>query len=110
MKKITAYLLSSIPGYLFARNARGETITLRNPLHSDDVITIIESILDWLIAVGGPIAIVFIIWGAFQIMTAGGDTTKFGNGKKTILYALLGYGIIFCAWGLVNVIQSVLSE
>lgn len=108
MKKYIHAFFLALVAYISPRIARGAPVTLINPLKSDNVMDIISSIVDWLIAAGAPIAVVFIIWGAFQIMTAGGDTTKFETGKKTILYALMGYGIIFCAWGLVSVIQSIL--
>lgn len=86
----------------------GAQITLRNPLSTDDPIALISSIVEWLIIAGAPVAVVMIIYGAFQIMTAQGDTEKFATGRKTIVYAVVGYGIIICAWGIVAVIQSVL--
>lgn len=88
----------------------GARIKLENPLKTDDPIALLSSIVEWLIVAGAPIAVVMIIYGAFQIMTAQGNTDKFTTGRKTIVYAVVGYGIIICAWGIVAVIQSVLKK
>ncbi len=89
--------------------ARGAAIELQNPLNSGDVFELIQTIISWLIAAGAPIATIMIIIGAFQIMTAQGDPKKFTTGKNTILYAALGYGIIFIGWGIVGIIEGVLE-
>jgi hypothetical protein len=69
----------------------------------------IESILAWLKYLGAIIAGGMIVFGAFQILTAGGDPEKFSTGKKTILYAVIGYVIIWVGWGLTSIIEGVLT-
>lgn len=88
------------PGKTCLPNPLGETQTVRQ---------LIEEIVTWLRDLGAPIAAVVIIYGAFQILTAGGDPEKFATGKKTILYAVIGYGIIFVGWGIVKIIERLLS-
>jgi hypothetical protein len=110
-KKIVSIAWGGLAALLIAPlKARGAQIRLENPLRTDDPIELLGSIVDWLIIAGAPIAVVMVIYGAFQIMTAQGDTEKFTSGRKTIVYAIVGYGIIICAWGIVAVIQSVLEE
>jgi hypothetical protein len=85
-------------------------IGLQNPLKVSSVPDLIYAIIDWfVIAVGPAIATIMIIYGAFQMLTAGGDPKKFEEGKKAILYAVVGYGIILVAEGVVLIIQKLLQ-
>lgn len=62
-----------------------------------------------LIPLASAIVPIIIIYGGFQILTAGGNPEKVTSGKKTILYAVIGYAIILMSWGLVAVIQDILG-
>lgn len=42
----------------------------------------------------GAIALVFLIWGGVQFITAGGDSGKVDNARKTILNAVIGIIIV----------------
>jgi len=85
-------------------------VQLPNPLGSTSTVdSLLHRIVDWLVTVAAPIAAVMIIYGAFQTLFAGGDPEKFTKGRKTILYAVVGYGIIFIGWGLVSIIEKLLT-
>lgn len=84
-------------------------ITLPNPLAPTtdiaELITTITSTLAWYIA--PPIAGIVAMVGAYQIMFAAGDEEKFKTGKRTVLYAFIGYGIVLLALGAVSLIKSI---
>lgn len=82
---------------------------LFNPLGDCDLPCIVDEITTLLIAVGGPIAAIMVLWGGFQIMTAAGDPEKFATGRKTILYAAVGLVVILFAKGVVSFIRSIFS-
>lgn len=85
-------------------------VCLPNPLGSTSTVdSLLRRIVNWLVTVAAPIAAIMIIYGAFQMLFAGGDPEKFGTGRKTILYAVVGYGIIFIGWGLVFIIEKLLT-
>lgn len=84
-------------------------IEIKNPLKVGSIDALVKAIVDWLITLGAPIAAGMIIYGGFQILFAGGSPDKFENGKKTILYAVLGYGIIVIGWGIVSIIEKLLE-
>lgn len=48
----------------------------------------------WLLVIAGVGAIIMIIWGGFRLLTSGGDSVKIEEGKKTILWALIGIVIV----------------
>lgn len=50
-----------------------------------------------------------ILWGAYQIMTAGGDPKKFQTGGKTILYACIGFIIALMAKNIVSILIDALN-
>ncbi len=96
----------------------GNTNTLINPLcpandpncSRSDAEGLLHSIVDWLIRIGTPIAVGMILFGAFQMIFAGGDPEKFKKGKQTILYTAIGYAIILIGWGMTSIIQDFLSH
>lgn len=47
----------------------------------------------------GGVALLFIIFGAYLIMTSGGNPTQLNNGKSYVLYAIIG--LLFAIFGYV---------
>jgi len=83
---------------------------LPNPLGSNQTVeSLVNEILDWLIKVGAPVATVMVIVGAFQMMFAGGSPEKFKTGTQTILYTVIGYGILWISKGIVSIIELLLE-
>lgn len=85
---------------------------LDNPLASGGIHSIsdlLQKIIQYLTTVAGPILVIMIIIGAFKILTAGDNETKYQSGKKTITYAVVGFAIILIGWGFVFVIEEFLG-
>lgn len=118
---LSIFLLAAFPIVSLAQN-----VSLPNPLccqrdqttgewncnpncQNSTIPGLIESILSWLKDVGAVIAGGMIVFGAFQILFAGGDPERFSTGRRTILYAVIGYVIIWVGWGLTSIIQGVLT-
>lgn len=95
---------------VFAQNL---VVKIDNPLCSGSttctLISILEQISLYLLWIGAPITTIMIIYGAFQMLTAGGDPAKFKSGSHTVLYAAIGYGIILISWGLVSLTKELLG-
>jgi hypothetical protein len=85
----------------------GSSITLKNPLGSASTpVELLNRILTFILEIGGVIAAIMIIIGAFQILFAGGDPEKFSVGKRTIIYVAIAYGILLMAKGIVLIIKD----
>ncbi len=84
---------------------------LCNPLgETDTVMELIDKIIAALRDyIAPPIVALMVLYGAFQILFAGGEPEKFATGRKTILYAAIGYAIILIASGISLIIKSVLD-
>ena len=52
---------------------------------------------DWIFAIVLAIAIIFIIWGAFTLVTAGGSPEKALKGRNYIIYAVVGFIVALLA-------------
>lgn len=51
-------------------------------------------------------AVLYALYGGFQILTAAGDDEKVSNGKKVIVQALIGLAVIFLAGSIVEFVLS----
>ena len=55
------------------------------------------------------LAFLVFIWGVFQFVVNAGDETKRTEGRKFILWGLLGIVVLFSIWGFVNLLLSTLG-
>ncbi|MBI3589315.1 MAG: hypothetical protein HY093_02785 [Candidatus Liptonbacteria bacterium] len=69
----------------------------------------VDKVLNGLIVLSAPIVAVMVMVGGFQILSAGGDPEKFSTGRRTILYAAVGFAVILLAKGVVLIIESIVG-
>ncbi len=62
-----------------------------------DILDFFNNIANWLYVIGFVLALVIIIVGGIQYMTAGGADEKVQKAKKTIITGLIGAAIILLA-------------
>jgi len=85
-------------------------VTLPNPLRDIQTIEdLLERIVNYLMIIVIPLASIMIIWGAFQILFAGGNPEKVATGRRTVVYAAVGLAIILSASGIILVIKELLG-
>ncbi len=93
-----------------AVNVPSGGITLPNPLQTDNILTLITSVMNAItMYVAPPIAVLMVIIGGFMILTAGGDPEKVKTGKKTLIWTAVGFGIILVADLLLQLIRELLN-
>jgi len=81
-------------------------IFIVNAAKLEDILTKIK---DTLKALGYLVCAIFIIIGGYQMMTASGDPQKFETGKRTLLFAAIGFIIILIADKIVNFLKSIVG-
>ncbi|MDO8594176.1 MAG: hypothetical protein Q7R93_01535 [bacterium] len=102
------YALAAFPLLAFAtpppirifQPARTTTInfgTFANKLNA-----ISNAVIPFLIGV----AVVAILWGIFTYIRSAGDTEKVAEGRKTIVYGIIGLFMMLAFWGLVITIKN----
>ena len=59
-----------------------------------NAIKVAVNVLSWVV---GITAVIVVIFGGFRYVTSGGDSTKVGSAKNTILYAVIGLIVVAMA-------------
>lgn len=85
------------------------SLKLCNPLGVSSISGALDSILTFLIYICVPVAAIMVLYGGFQILTAGGNENMFTTGRKTITYAVVGLGIILIAKGATLILKQFLG-
>lgn len=75
----------------------------------DSLPRVVANIIEAIISLSGLVAVVFIVIGGIQYMSATGDPSKITKAKNTILYACIGLTVCALAFAIVNfVINDIL--
>jgi type IV secretory pathway VirB2 component (pilin) len=56
------------------------------------------------------IAVIYVIYAGFQIMTGGGDEEKMKKSRNTIFYVFIGIVIMWLAYALVTLVMTALKK
>ncbi len=95
--------------------ASQQPLSLVNPLDPQntgkcaDILCPMQAVINFLFTIAIPLCGIMVLVGGFQMLTAAGDPTKFSNGRKTILYAVVGFAVILVAGGVATLIQNTLG-
>jgi len=73
-------------------------------MKGDKLIDVIKSFINWMLGMLALIALVILIWGGFQMVTAAGDDAKYKKGFKILQQAAVGLVFIGVSWLMVSVI------
>lgn len=87
----------------------GLSVAIPNPIGCPNFTCVASNIIDVLFIFVGPITVIMILVGGFQILTAHGDPDKVKKGRNTILYAFVGFGIVAIGKGWIFIIVEILS-
>lgn len=67
-------------------------------------------VVQWILGLLALIAVIFILYGGFIWMTAGGNEERVDSAKKTITAAVIGLVVVLLAWAIVIFVsQSTLN-
>lgn len=95
---------------LTGANVSPQNITLTNPLGTSSFLAVLTNIINFLFTyIAIPLCTIMVLVGAFQLMTSSGEPEKISRGRKTILYAAIGFGVVLLAGGVTNIIKSIIS-
>lgn len=62
-----------------------------------DFIQTLDNMLGYVTGLLYFIAVCVALWSGFQILTSAGDEEKVKKGRQTLIYAIVGLGLIFLA-------------
>jgi hypothetical protein len=76
--------------------------------HYCSIAQITRKVLNIAFTLIGGVSLLFIIIGGFRYITAGGNEESATEGKKTVLYAVVGLVVVLLAVTIVNVVVNLL--
>lgn len=88
------------------KNCAGNSIPDAGINSSGDVLALVAKVIQWALYISGAAAVLFVIYGGYVYMTAGGNAEAAGKGRQTVVNALIGLVIIILAYIIVNVVVN----
>lgn len=76
--------------------------TLYNPLGEVSVPQLIGRVIQIVLGLSGSLALLMFCYGGLIWLTASGEPGKIEKGKKTLIWATIGIGVLFGAFSLAN--------
>ena len=81
----------------------------KNPFLKELMQKISANILSPILSIIFLLAFVYFIYGIYGMIASDGDSDKRENGKKSILWGVVGMVIMLSVYGILNLIVSTLS-
>jgi type IV secretory pathway VirB2 component (pilin) len=75
----------------------------KNPI-SGGTDSVLFKITQLVSVIAGAVAVIIIIIGGISMMTSGGDSQKFANGRNTLIFAAVGLIIIVLAQAIITLV------
>jgi hypothetical protein len=113
----SAVLWATTVAIAFGQSNPGNTsVTLCDPLGNncapgtETFTTVTTNVISFLFTyIAIPLATIMVLVGAFQMMTSAGDPEKFTQGRKTLIYAAIGFAVAILASGITSLIKNVIT-
>lgn len=91
-------------------NTNGATATTINNVGVQAILKLLRTIAyDILVPIGTPIAVGFVIWGGYLLITAAGDPKKVSQGISAIRNAIVGFLVIVFAAAIISISQNIFA-
>ena len=81
-----------------------------NPLKASSFSELIADITNIAMAIGFPVAVMFIIYSGFLFVTARGSEDKITKAKSTFMWAILGTAVLLGAAVIAKAVQGTVSS
>lgn len=94
---------------LFGTSRPGGGFTLQNPLGSQSIFTFLQNLINSLSGIAVFVGVLVIIYGGFLLLLGGGNPKMIEQGKKTILYAVIGVAVVLVAGVIISLVKEILG-
>jgi len=104
------FIISLLTIFLIALPALGQDFAFKNPFKEITTITsLIEAIINFLKSLAVIVSAILIVYAGYLYMTSAGNQQKIETAQKTLIWALVGIGVILIASAITKVIENVLE-
>ena len=98
---------------MFVRIALAQTnttpVSLPNPIGASSFTQVVANVTTFLLEIAIPLTAIMALIGGFQMITAGGNPEKFSSGRKTLMYAAIGFAVVLLAGGVAQIVKNFLG-
>ena len=99
------------PFLAFSQGSGDPTIvTIPNPLSATSIEQILSQIIDWLLVIAAPVAIIMAVWAGYLFISAGGNEEKVKLARKTLLYVVIGIAVLILSKGVLTLVISLINS
>ncbi len=88
----------------------GGTFQLCNPLGFTSFCDLVKSLLNVVLAIGVPIAVLFLVWAGFRFILARGSEQGLRDAKRNFQYVIIGIAVFLGAWTLATIISATIQS
>jgi len=110
VKKIIIVSLSCVLLFGFSLSVFAVTTVPTNVTSISAVITVINTLANWVFAILLALAVIMLLLAAFNWLTSGGNEEKVGSARKMLIWALVGIAVALAAKGLVLIVTALISN
>jgi hypothetical protein len=71
---------------------------------TDSFVNVVKGGVNWVLGILALIALIILLWGGFQMVTASGDEEKYKKGFTILKQAAIGLILIGIAWFIISII------
>ena len=75
----------------------------------DQIGPFIGEVLPWIFGIAGLLLFFYLLYGAFQIVSAMGSVQRVTAGQKIMTNALLGYALLACSYWIAQLLSTLLG-
>jgi hypothetical protein len=75
-----------------------------------DIVPLIRSVAQFLIAIALVIAVIFILWGGIMYMAAGSDEAKAGEAKSRITNGIIGAAVVLAVGLILSTLSTIIGN
>ena len=73
------------------------------------LLSTLYNITDWIFVIFVFVAVLFVLLGAYQIITAGGTAEKVSTGRQYLMYAAIGLAVAFLSRAVPAIVKMLTS-
>lgn len=95
---------SGVPG-----GTGNSLVGFQNPLAANSICQALTLFLGAISAIGGPVAVLFLVYAGFRMVWARGNSKALEDAKRNLLYTIIGIAIFIGAWVLGQIIANTLG-
>ena len=110
IKYLATYLALFLPfGFVKGEDAVIIPVKLDNPIKAESFEALVTAILEVVVAIGTPIAILAIIYSGFLFVKAQGKPEALKTARESLIWTIVGVAVLLGARLLATVIQGTIT-